>query len=554
MNRKQKRQLEAQVKGPEYQTNPTRDQGVLNALLRDFHENQKETKHIGRWIMLQRKLHIKAVVAASIGLLVIGGLWQWGTQDVWALEQVLTALEEVRSIHIQGKMLYGRDHIPMAFELWVQAPGGKDKPMRMRFECAKRIFVVEGDRAYVYWPKEDVARVEHGPDIKDFTFLYDLATYSPWFTSRLLTSLRHVFADWVQTTDIDPVSGKEVITVSCRYVPTNLAFRMTVDNDTKLVTEAKLWESPPAGEPGVHADTFIYNEEIPPEIFTLLECTRIIDLAAEHEAQALFDRGEQLFHEERQYKEAMAVYQRLCDTYPEQKRLVGSALMMIGMCHDWLGEHDKEMAVLEKAVAFEEAANDGVAGGALYYYLGATYMQQGQNTKALDAFEKCIDACQGNRGPDQFPHKNALEQIQQLNNPDFELGSHQFNRGEQFFHKKKDYQRAILVYKRAYETVKSSDAKLAHNALMMIGLCHGKLKQNDQAIEAYEKAISEYADLKGWVESSYFYLGSACEKRGDTAKALEAYQKCLEAGEGVRRADQFPIGEAQERIDELQKH
>jgi len=547
MNSKQRRQLEACVRGPEYQTDPTRDQQLLKALLRDYQEKHPETKHIGRWTMLQRRYHIKTVAAAMVALLVFGGLWRWGAQDVWALEQVLTALEEVRTMHIQGRMLYGRDYIPMSFELWVQAPGEKDQPLRMRFECAKRIFVIEGERAYVYWPKEGVARVEHGPDIRDFKFLYDLATHRPWFTSRLLHSLRHVFADWVQTADIDPVSGQEEIMVSCRYVPTNMAFRMRVDSETKLITEAKLWEYPPAGEPCVHTQTITYNQEIPPGTFTLPEGTQVKDLLAEQKAQTLFDQGEQLFHEEKQYERAMEVYQQICDTYPEQKRLVGSALMMIGICHDWLGQPEEEIAVYEKAV------DAGLAGAATYYYLGATYMQQGQAVQALDAFEKCVRACQGNRGPGQFPHKNALERIQQLKNPDFELGSHLFDQGEQFFHKEEDYERALLVYRRAYESLKSSDAKLAHNALMMIGLCRGKLKQNDQAIEVYEEAISEYADLKGWVESTYFYLGAAYEERGDTARTLEAYQKCLEAGKGRRRADQFPIKEAQERISQLQK-
>ena len=553
MNSKQRRQLEACVKGPEYQTDPTRDQQVLKALLRDYQEKHQETKHIGRWTMLQRKYHIKTVAAAIVALIVVGGLWLGSPNKVWALEQVLTALEEVRSIHVQGGLLYGRDREPMPFDLWVQAPGENGEPMRLRFECAKRIFVVEGDRAYVYWPKEGVAKVQYGPNIKDFKFLYDVATYSPWFTSKLLTAMRHVFTDWVQSVDIDPVSGREEILVSCRYLPDNIALRMIADSETKLITEIRIWEYPPAGEPEVHANLFTYNEDIPPGTFSLPEDTRITDMVAEQEAQALFDRGEHLFHEERQYERAMEVYQQVCDSYPEQKRVVGLAMTMIGICYNWLGEHDKEIAAYKKAVAYEEAASKGLAGGGSYYYLGLAYMQQGSNAEALDVFEKCVRACQGHRSPDQFPHKSALVWIQQLKKPDFELGSYLFDRGEQFFHKDKDYERALQAYRRAYESLKSSDAKLAHNALMMIGLCHGKLKQNDQAIEVYEEAIAEYADLKGWVESTYFYLGAAYEERGDTARALEVYQKCLEAGKGRRRADQFPIKEAQERISQLQE-
>ena len=92
---------------------------------------------------------------------------------------------------------------------------------------------------------------------------------------------------------------------------------------------------------------------------------------------------------------------------------------------------------------------------------------------------------------------------------------------------------------------------VAEEALMMIGLSHRRLGQHDKEIEAYEKAVSEYPDLKGWIEATWFYLGRAYMDIGEKEKALNAFEKCLTAGEGVRKPEQFPLKEARECIAEI---
>ena len=55
---------------------------------------------------------------------------------------------------------------------------------------------------------------------------------------------------------------------------------------------------------------------------------------------ALFGRAENLFHNEKKYAEAIEIYWQVYNTYP--KLNVGEeALMMIGICHGWLGQHDE---------------------------------------------------------------------------------------------------------------------------------------------------------------------------------------------------------------------
>jgi outer membrane lipoprotein-sorting protein len=123
------------------------------------------------------------------------------------------------------------------------------------------------------------------------------------------------------------------------------------------------------------------------------------------------------------------------------------------------------------------------------------------------------------------------------------------NQAENLFHNEKKYAEALEVYQQVYD--RFPELNIAEEALMMIGICHGRLEQPDRAIEAFQKAVSEYPDLKGWIEATYFYLGCAYMDQGQTEEALEAVQKCLTAGEGVRDPDKFPLKNARECIDRI---
>ena len=128
-----KKQMEIDLRGPEYPINPTRDQEVLNSLLVEYQRKQQTINAIGRWTMLTHDYRFKTAVVVIIGLLTVGGFLQLNTQKVWALEHVLAALEEVKSIHIQGEILHDQENGSMPFDLWMQAPDeerGKEKEKR----------------------------------------------------------------------------------------------------------------------------------------------------------------------------------------------------------------------------------------------------------------------------------------------------------------------------------------------------------------------------------------------------------------------------------------
>jgi len=116
------------------------------------------------------------------------------------------------------------------------------------------------------------------------------------------------------------------------------------------------------------------------------------------------------------------------------------------------------------------------------------------------------------------------------------------NQAEHLFHSEEKYVEAIRVYRQVYD--RYTETNTAEAALMMIGLCHRRLGEHDEEIKAFEKAVSEYPRLAGWIEATYFYLGRAYLEQGRREKARAAFENCLSAGEGVRAPDEFPLKEA----------
>lgn len=364
--------------------------------------------------------NVKAAVATVIALVVIGGLWRGGANEASALEQVLTALEEVRTMHVQGTVWYGKESEPRAFRLWVQAPGENSGPLKMRYECSKLVILLEGERVYMCRPDRGQALLRHGPELEYFMPWYDAAELGPWISSKMYQALQQLFADWKEDEATDPETGRKQIIVSCRYVPANIAIRATVDRETKLINEARFHLDSPFSELklDVNAQAFAYNQDIPPEIFALPEGMRIVDEAAVKRAEALLEETIPLFEEEK-YVEALAIYQQVCDEYPGLYEVVANARIMRGHCYRRLGQHEKAIN------AYQEAIGTAATGDredfttrflitTAYLSMGRACMEQGQDAEALEALEMCIGECEDWAGPEEWPHEEALGMIEQL--------------------------------------------------------------------------------------------------------------------------------------------
>ena len=357
------------------------------------------------------KLATAAAVLVTAGILMTFDRF---INTAWSVEQTIAAIGQIKSLQVKGTALWGPDSEPeyVDFNFWVRSPGENSEPLKMRFECEKRIVVVQGNIAYECWPDEKVVRIKHGPGIDDLKYWYKAAELSPWLTGKMLETLRLFSDDWNQATQIDPNSGKEQIIVTCSYHPSNTSFSIVIDPKTKLMLKAKLWNNlRHEGEPDVHAQTFIYNEDIPDELFEIPPGMNIVNEKEIEESKALFNQGEDLFHKEKKYAEAIAVYQQVYEKFPDMN-IAETALMMIGVCYDWLGQPEKAIEAYLKAVS--EYPNHKGWSETTYFYLGCAYLDIGQKEKALDAFEKCLVVGEGVRKPEQFPLKDARECIDKI--------------------------------------------------------------------------------------------------------------------------------------------
>jgi len=115
------------------------------------------------------------------------------------------------------------------------------------------------------------------------------------------------------------------------------------------------------------------------------------------------------------------------------------------------------------------------------YYAGLSYQKANMSYKAFANFQAVID---------NYPFTKRIDDIIKS---EFELG-------ETFFHKHSgrlmgielmtDVEKAIEIFKKIIEN--SPYSGYADNAQFMIGMCHKKLMQYNQAVESFQKLTQEY--------------------------------------------------------------
>jgi len=366
----------------------------------------------GKTLMEKRQVRFGAVAAVLLIALAIVTLDR-GTNIAWSMEQTVEAIEQVKTLYIEGTVVwpFGAEPGVVPFRYWVQAPT-ENSPLKMRGEIKRHIMIAKGDTVYECWSDTKTAQAQYGPAITDLKYWYKAAEVGPWVIRQMPEMIQQYATDWRQSTDRDPNTGKERILATCTYPPSNMSFLLVVDPDTKLVESAKLWGNlQHEGEPYIDAKRFVYNEKYPDELFELPADTTIINQKDTEESRALFDQGENLFHKEKKYAEAIEIYWRVYITYPKLN-VAEEALMMIGLCHGRLEQHDKAIEVYQKATREYPHLKGWI--DATWFYLGREYMKIGQNAKAIDAFENCLKAGEGVRDPETFPLANAREFLASL--------------------------------------------------------------------------------------------------------------------------------------------
>jgi len=366
---------------------------------------------LGRCIMEKRRTRFAVAAAAAIVLAVV--FFGRGTNKAWSMEQTIAALKKIETLHITGKNLCEGKLVD--FECWVRLFGEGSDSLRMRYQCGcerKTTVVVQGGTVYAYWPAGNVVRIMDGSKMEDLQYWYEGAKISPWLTGKLLETLKLIGRGWQQKVETDPNTGTEQIIVTCNHPPSNISALLVVDPQSKLVRQAKLWRNlRREGEPEFDAQAIVYNPEVPTEFFEFKIPPGATVLSKEdgEKTQALFERAEQLFHQDKKYAEAIGLYQQVYDRYP-QIGWGSTSLMMIGICHTHLGDHGKAIEFYQRALREHPTGWEGV----IQFYLGAAYLDNGQTQEALKAFENCLTDAEGKRGPDEFPVKDAREYIAKI--------------------------------------------------------------------------------------------------------------------------------------------
>jgi tetratricopeptide (TPR) repeat protein len=366
-----------------------------------------------KWRKIMRTKTVKLATAAAVLVAAfVLTILDRSVGTVWSVEQTIAAIKELNTLHIEGKAYWGPDSDPelVDFDFWVQFPGEDSEELKMRFECYKRIVIVEGETAYVCWPDTKGANVLNGPDIPELQAWYKGAEFSPWLTGKMLWILRQFSDDWTEVVQFDPSTGKKQILVTCSYAPSDTSYSLVVDAESKLIETARMWLK---GQPCVDAYAFTYNQENPSDAFKLPADYTIDGEEGIEESRALYKRAEQLFVEKK-FAEALKLYQQGYEQYGSLNngRVGRDMLYMVGMCYPEIGQFDKMLDTFLKHISefsHLEGSDDA------YYCLGLAYEELGQNQKALEAFEKSILIYEGQYEPDnQYPLKNARKHLEKV--------------------------------------------------------------------------------------------------------------------------------------------
>jgi tetratricopeptide (TPR) repeat protein len=147
-----------------------------------------------------------------------------------------------------------------------------------------------------------------------------------------------------------------------------------------------------------------------PKSFPLKDAREALDyLQGRVKSGPLASKAWNLFHKEKKYAEALAVWQEIYRTYPPAERPTDT-LMMIGICHEHLKQYDQAIEAFEKNLR----EGDPSTYPATYLYLGRTCEAAGRKEQAMEAYRNCIDKAPNSFNPEDFPMKDARERLAEL--------------------------------------------------------------------------------------------------------------------------------------------
>lgn len=266
---KPKESIEKLIEHVEAETHPAKDRHILGTILRTHEETQHQRQpHTWRIVMRSNtaKLATAAVVVIGIGLFVT--ILDHMTTPVWALDQTLAALKNVRAVYTTGRMYDPSRDRETPFEIWAR-PQASD-PTRSgdcRYSEGDDHLCVASEAenvTYVYTrlenPKQDVVYITEGLNRGMYTFP----------SGDMLAEFKAMAENWKEEIRRDPEAGKSYayITFSGPQVNAAQYWLIQVDVQTKLPVRTAVWfNADRQGQPHYEFTTLEYNPDIPEGCF-----------------------------------------------------------------------------------------------------------------------------------------------------------------------------------------------------------------------------------------------------------------------------------------------
>jgi tetratricopeptide (TPR) repeat protein len=366
-------------------------------------KSAKGELNVWRVIMKSRITKLASAAVIVLAIVFCTTFFDKSGTPAWGIEQTVEALEEVRTIIVSGTTVYDNGTKSLPFKCWIKLDHNNDN-LFLRVESEREFAIVQGNTVYSRKPGTNRVKIMEGASIQNLQFWYKVMEFSPWLTSKMLKLLKSIANDWQETYGKDEKTGRDSVFVECSYKQLQASFWFIFDVESKLIVEAKHWmNTNRQGPPNAHVTTFVYNQEIPDEMFEF-EIPKDAEVVYDkeiREREALRQKAWKLF-EDKQYANALKIYQE------------ADSIFMVGICYDNMGEHEKAIESFKEIINQEEDFQGSLS--STYFYLGNSYMQIGEKEKAIEAFENCLRSGQGFRDTEGFPIKNAREYIEKLKN------------------------------------------------------------------------------------------------------------------------------------------
>jgi len=301
-----------------------------------------------------------------------------GATPAWALDQTIEALEETRNCIISGT---NNDRLrSMPFTCQIKFDD------RLRYESDAEVYLVNADISHFYYPAYGEVFVRKSEDPKWYHKLMEMKL---WASGSVLKQLKKIAEGWHEVYEKDLQTGKDSVFVTCTAMDRSIWFQFDVE--TKLVVRGKLWRNlGMQGKPEFVAESILYNVDMPDETFDF-EVPSGVKVVSEEEYKTrkeLFGKAWGL-DEKKQYVQAIELYQQIYETFPTWEYAPWSLERIADLYRLRLDQLNKAVELYEKIIVEYPQLSHRLL--RTYHSLGRCYMKKGQNDKALEAFETCLE-------------------------------------------------------------------------------------------------------------------------------------------------------------------